>query len=70
LQWAEKRVVAILAIGHDEMKHLEHFGPPFATQLFDLIYAHLDICLLARLFRIDSGSAQLVFRAGAQANTE
>jgi hypothetical protein len=47
-QWAEKGVVAILAIGHDEMKRLDHLGPSVATQLFDLIHAYLDIRLLAR----------------------
>jgi hypothetical protein len=40
-------VVAILAIGYDEMKHLNHLGLSFATQLLDLIHAYLNIYLLA-----------------------
>ena len=47
-QWPEKGVVAILTIGDDEMKRLEHLGPPVTTQLLDLLHAYLDIRLLAR----------------------
>jgi hypothetical protein len=46
-QRPEKGVVAVLAIGYDEVKRLEHLGPPVTTQLLDLIHAYLDIGLLA-----------------------
>jgi hypothetical protein len=40
-------VVAILSIGDDEVEVLKHLFMPMAAQLFDLFYAHPNVCLLA-----------------------
>jgi hypothetical protein len=46
LQRAEEGVVAILAIGDDEVKGVEHLLMSVVTQLLDLLYPDLDIGLL------------------------
>jgi hypothetical protein len=48
LQRSEKGMVAILPIGHDKVKRMEHLDPPVTTELLDLLHADLNIRLLAR----------------------
>jgi hypothetical protein len=46
-QWGQEAVVAILGIGYDEVQLFKYLLLPMAAQLFDLLYAHLNIRLRA-----------------------